>query len=429
MSKIKVRLAANLCLCLLVSALPVSAALAQTPAAKASQPAGADNLLASHVAALSARGQAPGAFVLDRLRDHDLVIFDDGVHTAGDPFTFYIELVKSPEFQKMAPTLFLEVIPSNRQGALDAYFSTYPENQKLLYPAFQDDFGWSYQSYFDLLHAIYQVNRTLPAGKTIAVKAVSTPSMWGEVRTPADWTYKVDVAPLARDFFMYALMRDSLDGFKSGKKGLFLTNTRHAYTRLMLPDGTPVKSTTAFFEMWHPGKAYSIRFNAPALLVRAKKAEPGQARTAAGMEDFDFGWGRTAQGLWDDAFRAYGKGPVAITLADTPFGDAPYIGNLMLGVAKGQHMRDTYDAVIFLKPFDALQKTAKTDAIYTPAFRLEMERRYRLSRTPAQIKGMLKDDGVKTLRQYIAKEYRAAPAVPLPEAAAAGPIDEWRKDR
>jgi len=411
---------ALLALCVAIAATPNAAS------AQASPPSRDDSLLAAYSSQLAARGEAPEAFVLERLRDHDLIVFDDGVHTSADAFDFYIELVRSREFQELAPVIFLEVLPSNRQAALDAYFSTYPEDPSLLYPAFQDDFGWPYQSYFDLLHEIYRVNRTLPAGKTIAVKAVSTPSLWGEIRGPADWAYKVDIAPLARDYFMYALIFDGLDGFRSGRKGIFLTNTRHAYTHLKFPDGGPVKSTTGFFNLWRPGRAYSIRIDAPVLVIRAHKAAAGGAKTAAGMEDYDFGWGRTADGLWDDAFRAYGARPVAIPLADTAFGDAPYLGNLMLSVAKGQAMRDAYDAAIFLKPFEAMRKTAKTGAIYTPAFRRELERRYRLSRTPAELAKMLKDDGVRTLRDYVAKEHRAEPSVPLPEAAAAGPIDGWR---
>ena len=39
------------------------------------------------------------------------------------------------------------------------------------------------------------------------------------------------------DHHMYATIRDELDGFRSKKKGVFLTNTRHAYKGIKRKDG------------------------------------------------------------------------------------------------------------------------------------------------------------------------------------------------
>jgi len=382
--------------------------------------------LSSHVAALERLGRDPLEFSLQKLKEHDLLIFDDGLHTASDPFDFYQRLIRSSQFQQLSPKIFLEVIPVNRQPAIDAYLSTKPEQPRLLYPAFQDQFGWPYTSYFDLLHTIYEVNQSLPVGKKIEVIAVSTPAMWGEIKTAQDWNIFVETNHIARDYHMYGMIRDALDDFSSGRKGIFLTNTRHAYLRLKRKDQTPVWSTAAFFNNWHPGKAYSIRFNAPALLVEAPRDLSGQVRSAAGMEEYKFRWARTAKGLWDEAFRANGSRPVAISLADTVFGGAPYIGNLMLSVAPSQTMQDANDAIIFLRDIETLRQTALTSEIYTPAFKRELMRRYKITRSTDQLSEELRQNGVRNLKQLIDKTYAAQPAGILEEAKGLGPIDEWR---
>jgi hypothetical protein len=386
----------------------------------------ADALMARHVSAIATQGSEPLGFVLDALSKHDLVIFDDGLHNAVEPFDFYRRLVDEPAFQRLAPTIFLELLPSNRQPAIDAYLAAPREDQTLLYPAFQDDFGLPYQTYFDLLHAVYQANRNLPADHRIKVRGVNTPSMWGEIRTLGDWTIQNDIKPLGRDYFMYSLILDALDDFGSGKKGVFLTNTRHAYASLRRRNGTVFQTTSAFFRMWYPGRTYAIRFNAPVLNIVARRDTAGRARTAQGLEQFSYTWSRMADGLWDEAFAASGQKPVALSLAETPFGDAPYRGNLMLATAPGQTMHDAYDAVLFLGDAGKLHRTAINGAIYTAQFRKELRRRYGIVYSPKQLKDLLKDEQVASLDALIAKSAASAPSKPLLQANALETPESWR---
>ena len=387
----------------------------------------ADVMLTRHVSAITTQGREPLAFVMNALRTHDLVIFDDALHNLVEPFDFYRQLVADPAFQRLAPTIFLELLPSNRQPAIDAYLAAEREDQTLLYPAFQDDFGLPYQTYFDLLHAVYQANRDLPADRRIKVRAVNTPVMWGEIRTPADWTLNNDIKPLGRDYFMYSLVLDALDYFRAGRKGVFLTNTRHAYVSLRGRNGTVFQTTSAFFRMWYPDRSYSIRFNAPVLNVLARRDSAGQARTSGGMEQISYTWNRMADGLWDEAFAGSGRKPVALSLAETPFGDAPYRGNLMLAVAPGQTMRDAYDAVIFLGDAGQLHRTAINGAIYTAEFRQELRRRYEIVYSPKQVSDLLKDEQVASLDALIEKSATSVPSQPLPQAKGLASPESWRK--
>lgn len=311
-------------------------------------PGTAQHTLRRHVSAIMEHGKEPVRFAVAALRTADLLVFDDGLHTAKEPFDFYARLIADPDFQAVAPTVFFEMLPANRQAAIDAYLSTEPESQELLYPAFQDEFGWPYQTYFDLMHAIYQANRKLPKDRQIKVRAVSTPSVWQEIHSQADWESNASNVELSRDFFMYALINEGLGGFRSSRKGIFLTNTRHAYTALRQKDGSRFRTTASLIKMWHPGKSVSIRINAPVLNVAGKRSDPNQPRSQSGEEQFEIAWTRVADGLWDEAFAAAGGALRVVPLANTPFGEAGYRGNLMLAAAPGQTMSGAYDAVMYL---------------------------------------------------------------------------------
>src|SRR5262249_27425531 len=147
--------------CLVINLLSLitillAGALGQTEQGTKSQPDG----LEPYVQTLREAGVEPVRFVIDKLRDHHLLTFDDGMHTAVEPFLFYQQLVREPAFHKPVKWIFLEAIPINLQPHIDAYLDTQPENPALLYPAFQDDYGmgFPYKTYFDLLHTVYEVN-------------------------------------------------------------------------------------------------------------------------------------------------------------------------------------------------------------------------------------------------------------------------------
>src|SRR5262249_14958846 len=146
-------------------------------------------------------------------------------------FTFYQQLVRNPTFQQRVKYLFLEVVPINLQHHLDAYLDSQPEEPALLYPVFQDDYsgkGFPYKTYFDLLHAIYEGNRQLPKAQRLRVLGVSNPVYWPQIQSAADLVlFREGLA--GRDALMYEVIVAELDFFRSGRKGVFLTNTRHAY--------------------------------------------------------------------------------------------------------------------------------------------------------------------------------------------------------
>ncbi len=381
-----------------------------------------------HLDALRAKGAAPVDFVVEALDSVDLLIFDDALHTAVEPFAFYEQLLRDPRFRERARYVFLELAPVNHQPALDAYLAAEDDDPSLLYPLFQDvgDLGLTYATYFDLLRTVREVNATLTEDERLRVVAVSDPTRWCEIHTYED--LEIDRRNyLYRDYLMYSFILDELGGFESGRKGIFLTNTRHAYTGIRRADGDLYWNCGTFFRQRHPGRTMSIRIhNASLYFARRKSAEETGAATSQGLEGIEVHWVRVADGLWDSAFDACRLPQVAVPLAGTPFGEAPYIGNHMLDAAPGQTMADAYDAVISLAPLEKMHKTAKRGDLYTPEFRREAARRYRIMYTPEQIEENLAADGVETVEELIATYAESEPEQPLPQAQAVGPLDAWR---
>jgi hypothetical protein len=385
--------------------------------------------LKPYVNTLKEKGDEPIHFILDKLDNYDLILFDDALHTAVEPFEFYQDLIRNVKFQKKVKYVFLEVVSINEQPALDAYFDSEIDNLTLLYPAFQNDFsgtGWPYKTYFDLLQTIWKINSTLPVQDQFKVVAVNAPTYWKEIDTSKDLDlFRLSIA--GNDYTMYKIILSYLDNLKSGEKGIFLTNTRHAYKGIKNRENKYYWNCGTFFHLHNPGKTYSVRFHNINLSFKGKKeVDPKTPKTTEGLENVIVKWVRMENGLWDSAFETFGNIPIAFDLKGTPFGKAEYIGNHMLNVASGQKMYDAYDALIFLAPVEKLRRTAMVDYIYTDEFKHELERRSKILYSKEQIDKILSDNGLQSLREFINKTLKYQPEKKQPLVKEIGPIDAWK---
>ncbi len=385
--------------------------------------------LDSYVNTIEEKGVEPTTFVIDKFDVYDLILFDDGLHTAVEPFEFYEQLVENKEFQNRVKYIFLEVVSVNQQPSLDAFFNADTLNLELLYPAFQNDFsgtGWPYSTYFDLLQTIWYVNSKLPDQDRFKVIAVNAPTYWKEINTPED----VELFRLSltgNDYTMYKIIKSYLNNFRKGDKGIFLTNTRHAYKGIKSHDNEYYLNCGTFFHLYDPGKTYSVRFhNINLYFEGVKDVDSKTVKTTEGLENVVTKWVRMENGLWDNAFELYGNTPVAFDIAGTPFGEADYIGNHMLNVLQGQKMQDAYDAIIFLVPVDEVHQTAMVDFIYTDDYKRELVRRAGFLYEEEQINEILSAYGFEKLSDFIDSYFIPKPSILLPESQNIGSVDEWK---
>lgn len=369
--------------------------------------------------ALEAQGREPVAYVRTALDRHDLIVFDEGLHHAQEPWTFYLDLLRDPAIRRQVRRVFVEVLSSADQRHLDAFLASPTLDPALLIPALQDDFsgyGWRYRNLQDFLEGLWRLNRPLPEAERIRVIGVSMPIFWKGLRSRADYEAFQD-STRSQDHHMQAVIVEHLDGFRSGRKGLFLTNTRHAYTGLHRAEGGLFWNATTFLAQQHPGRVHSVRIHNVALKVEAKARTEGP-RSTDGLREMTYRWVRMEGGAWDRAFAAAGGRPVALPLAGNAFGRSAYVGNQMLTARPGSTMAEVHDALVFLAPLEDLHLCGRSALICTPAFREELKRRIRILEGP-DLGPFLAREGAKDLDAFL--DDWARPTEARPNRMLAGP--------
>jgi hypothetical protein len=359
----------------------------------------------NYLESLKQAGKEPIAFMKDALLKADLLIFDDAAHSAQEPFDFYQQLIRDPQFNKKVKFIFIEVFSISSQPYLDRYLANPDKDSTILFPVFQNDFsgyGWRYETYFSLLKTVWELNQHFQEKEKIRVIGVDQPIFWEGIKTYHD--YEVFLNSLdARDYFMYLQIVKNMNNFNGNDKGIFFTNTRHAYTDLHSKDGKLIWNCGTFFRLLYPEKTISIRIHNASLLV--ENQAKADRKTAEGTEGITFKWVKMDNGKWDSAFALNLNKPIAFYLQSTPFGKYPYIGNQMLNIKPGQNMLNAYDAMLFLGPIDSLHFSSTVDFIYTSDFKKELLRRIKVL-YDGKTDELLKENEASTLEKYIDKTVR-----------------------
>jgi len=347
---------------------------------------------------LKNESEEPIGFVANKLMEYDLVIFDDALHSAVEPFDFYCEYLTINS--ESVDYVFLEVFAIDAQSHIDSFFQSKIKDTSLLAKAFQKDFsyGWPYESYLKLFLTVWDINQKLLENDKIKIIGVDQPIYWEGLHTREDYNI-FQQSLVSRDNFMYKIILKHMDNFEKEKKGIFLTNTRHAYKCIKNKNGQTYWNTGTFFSQWHPEKSYAIRFHNMMLKIESEKKNVKNTSTS-GMERLEYKWVRMDNGKWDKAFAENDNNPLAITLKDNIWGQHPYFGNHMADALSGQTMYDAYDALIFLKPIEQTKFSAHTNFFYTDAFKKELEHRVKVIQGH-NLNKFLKENNVNSVNEYV----------------------------
>jgi hypothetical protein len=167
-------------LLLALAALPAGAATPLRPPPPEASP---------FIEALRREGQEPVAFVRHVLEHRDLVVFDDGLHPAAEPWQLYLQLQRDPAIRRQVRLVFVEVLGVGHQRDLDGFFAQESLDLARLAPALQDDFsgyGWRHQNLQDFLAGVWALNHGLPSAERIRVVGVAPPTSWPPP-SPSSW--------------------------------------------------------------------------------------------------------------------------------------------------------------------------------------------------------------------------------------------------
>ena len=355
---------------------------------------------------LKKQGKQPVAFVTEKLQDYDLIVFDDALHAAVEPFEFYMKYIK--EKSKTIDYLFVETVPVTVQPLIDSFLQADAKDTSILAGVFQNDFrlGWPYKTYLELFLTVWDVNQKLEKDDRIRIIGVDQPVYWDGLHNRQDYNL-FQQSLVARDNFMYNIIKQYMNSFKNGKKAFFLTNTRHAYKCIKDKEGQIYWNTGTFLHKWHPGKTYAIRFHNMILNVQAVKKDVSNSSTE-GLDRLEYSWERMAEGKWDSAFARNDNQPVAIPFEDNVFGRHPYWGNHMSYVEEGQTMYDAYDALIFMKPLEKTTFSGHTAFYISKEFKREMVHRIKVMHGH-DLDAFLHRHKVNSIEEYIENHSKPSP--------------------
>jgi len=335
--------------------------------------------LDEYVRVVQDEGENPVEYISKKLNNHDLIIFDDALHSAVEPFEFYTNLLSSEKFISHKPTIFLELIHTIDQPVIDKFLNSKFKDLTILRPAFQNDysgFGLRYQTYVDLFSHVWDINHQVSENQQLKIIGVNQPIYWKAIDSRMDYDL-FQKSLIARDYYMFSIIEDYLNRFSENRKGIFLTNTRHAYKHIRRSNGSLYWNTGTFFNQRYPEQTYSIRIDNVILHID-RVVENNSNTTSEGLEQYSYEWKLIDDGIWNKAINKNGVYPIAIPLKDNLFGKTGYVGNHMLDSFEGQTMYDAYDAVIFVTSPDKYRLSGTSDLIFTEHFEDELKRRIQI---------------------------------------------------
>jgi hypothetical protein len=305
---------------------------------------------------LKTQGKQPKVFVTEALATHKVVIIGE-THHRPRYWAFTSSLVADPDFSKLAGTIYME-LPSNHQQSIDKFLSAEKCDTMPVVRMLRDMLwmGWPDQPMLDFFITVWQTNEKLEPEHRLRIVLVDMQRPWERITKRADWKqYDVD-----RDKYMADnIIRDMQDNPHQRRNSLFIVGVGHTALDFKYSGGEPLQ-TAGWRLQQKLGSA-----NVCAIMQHRC------VMTNMGRVD-----GRLCLGLFDSAFEAVGRKPVAFTLEHGPFGQQPYDGQPDMPV-QGSY-GDGFNGYLYLGPLETEIFSPLIAGFYTDQHIQELDRRYRI---------------------------------------------------
>ncbi len=312
--------------------------------------------LAPFVEFLKREGADPREFLLRALEKHRLVILGE-IHNRQRYWAFNAALVRSPAFAKHVGAIYLE-LPSNDQPLLDQFLAAPKNDPAPVIDMLRDmfEFGWPDQPTVEFCQAVWGANQPLPKDQRVRIVLVDMARPWKEIQKRADWRkYDVD----RNQFMAEQIARDLREHGQDSRHAFFIAGYMHAMKNITYPYGEPFKSAG-----WHLCQT----FGATNVFVVFPHSP-----VISNRGDVD---GRIGLGLFESAFAALSKRPMAFPLNHGPFGELLF--DASLDIMTSDSYRAGFDAFLYLGPLENEIVSPLIPGFYTDEYALEVDRRCRL---------------------------------------------------
>lgn len=136
---------------------------------------------------LKKNGQEPQKFILDKLKNHKLVIYGE-IHKRKASWDLLKSIIKEPSFSKNTGIVFLEIGHDN-QEKMDQFFSNKKMNKEILLEIFRNGQmqGWDDKGMYEFVIDLWNLNKKLPKKRRIKVILADISRPWDSLKTNEDF--------------------------------------------------------------------------------------------------------------------------------------------------------------------------------------------------------------------------------------------------
>lgn len=314
--------------------------------------------------------QNPVDYVIGLFEKADIVILCERAHPEITQYELITEILKDMRFIKKCGYVFTEIGRSDVQPCVENFLMNdrLPDeqaNESLLQIIrnLQHSPLWECTNYYDLLHDVYEINKTLPVKEKIHIYPSNMPFSWKEM-TKEKYAEFNKKKPRIRDKIIAEQIiekyKEILNSGSERKKALVIMNYRHAFPHLDVVSGTQkrhINNVGGFLMKEFPGKTANVMLNSIRILDAT---------------DTEMSWTALQDGKWDAAFALAGNPDTGFDFKGSPFGSDPF------DYFPYQHdytYDDIFTGFVFYKPLEKHVMRYGIPAIFDEAFREEFTRR------------------------------------------------------
>lgn len=300
--------------------------------------------------------QEPKEFLLKNLASHRLTMYGQ---IAGRPAYSQLlcQLVGDPRFARSVGVIFMQM-PTNLQAKMDQFVTADTPNPAAAL-ALLHDVGWMGQpdqGVFDLLMAVGTANKSLPKELRVRIVLVDQQRPWEMIKDPADLR-PYDVVP--ESYMANNVLRHFVMNPGETRNAFFILNFAQATKNLRWrADDAPIRSVGWRIADVLGDQCFAVMEHVPQISERGSIS------------------GRAARGLFDSAFLTTQYKPVAVALANSPFGTEQFDAATDLDSAG--FYQDAFDGLINLGKLEDEHSASLIEGFFTEDFLKEIDRRHKL---------------------------------------------------
>jgi len=219
----------------------------------------------------------PIEYVLEKLKDHDLVMIGERHWTHEEP-VFIQNLIQRCLEKRMIKVVFIEFGGFEDQWRIDTFMESPQYDPKPIVDVLRNSYelGWGYQEYFDILKLIYDENRKRPSSERVKLVLVDSPSSLASLekqlyecvaRSPVPENQKWQMVSWLRESFTDRdhFMADVIEMYSQSLgpvRAIYYAGSSHIRKDLRIKDyGRRFFSAGGILARKYPGRVCSLTFH------------------------------------------------------------------------------------------------------------------------------------------------------------------------